>query len=114
MRYEKETDPFYSGWAWRAARERALDRDCGLCVWCREAGRTRVDRYGRRVPVLATMVHHVKPRKTHPELELVLSNLVSLCDRCHDDAHPEKHEAMSGKKKGAIPEAARGILVVRL
>ena len=36
------------------------------------------------------MVHHICPRTERPELSLVLENLVSLCDRCHDEAHPEK------------------------
>lgn len=114
MRRAKQTDPFYTSGPWLRARAQALDRDCGLCVWCRDAGRYRVDRYGRRLPVLATMVHHVKPRKEYPELELVLSNLVSLCDKCHDEAHPEKREKMGHKPKDPIPEVAKGISVVRL
>ena len=113
MLREKQTDPFYSTGAWRRARQEALDRDCGLCVWCRDAGRYARDRRGRRVPVLATMVHHVKPRKEYPELELVLDNLVSLCDKCHDDAHPEKRGAATAKKE-AIPEIAKGICIARL
>lgn len=50
------------------------------------------------------MVHHIKPRKEYPELELVLENLVSLCDSCHDEAHPEKR---TGKKKEKPPTAAQ-------
>lgn len=37
------------------------------------------------------MVHHIKPLRDAPELALDLANLVSLCDACHDEAHPEKH-----------------------
>lgn len=106
----KETDPFYSTGVWKRARRDALDRDMGLCVWCRQAGRYAHDRKGRRVPVLATMVHHIKPLKEYPELALDLSNLVSLCDRCHDEAHPEKHM----KNADAMPEIARGIRVEKL
>lgn len=112
MRYTKETDPFYTSSAWLKVRARALERDCGLCVWCRDAGRTTTDRHGRRLPVLASMVHHVKPRKAYPELELTLDNLVSLCNRCHDEAHPEKHAER--KMRDPVPEAARGIRVERL
>lgn len=32
-------------------------------------------------------VHHIKPIKTHPELRLVMENLRSLCDSCHEDEH---------------------------
>ena len=36
------------------------------------------------------MVHHIKPRRDYPELALVDSNLISLCDECHNKMHPEK------------------------
>lgn len=106
----KETDPFYLTHAWRALRQKALDRDCGLCVWCRDAGRYTRDRLGRRVPVLATMVHHVKPRKEFPKLALELSNLVSLCDKCHDEAHPEKREKAAKPK----PPSAAEVFGIRI
>lgn len=109
---EKKTDPFYNTSAWRRARVEALGRDMGYCVWCRLAGRCARDRKGRRVPVLATMVHHVKPLRDYPELALDLRNLVSLCDRCHDEAHPEKHAG--GRAQEPAPEIAKGIRIERL
>lgn len=109
MRYEKERDPFYGTSAWLGARQQALDRDHGLCVWCRKAGRYTIDRHGRRLPVLADMVHHIRPRKEYPELELVLDNLVSLCNKCHDDAHPEKFGHVKKKK----PPTAAQLLGVK-
>ncbi|MBR5302945.1 MAG: HNH endonuclease [Clostridia bacterium] len=108
VRYEKERDPFYGTSRWLAARQRALDRDLGRCVWCKQAGRYTIDRRGRRLPVLATMVHHIKPRKEYPELELDLDNLVSLCDKCHDDAHPEKFGKQK-KEKPPTPAQVMGI-----
>lgn len=80
-----------------------MDRDHGYCVKCRAAGRFTIDRYGQRWPVLATMVHHKKPRKEHPELELVLENLESLCDKCHAEEHPEK---FGGQEKKEAPQTA--------
>ena len=80
----KETLSFYGTAAWKRARQQALDRDMGLCVWCRQRGRYARDRKGRRVPVLATMVHHIQHLEDRPDLALDLNNLVSLCDRCHD------------------------------
>lgn len=56
------------------------------------------------MPVRATMVHHIKPRGEYPELALTLSNLVSLCDACHDEAHPEKH---AQEKREQQPTAAQ-------
>jgi len=38
---------------------------------------------------------------THPWLALEDENLISLCDECHNEEHPEKMEAMqeSNQKK---------------
>ena len=87
---EKKRDPFYASGAWLRARQQALDRDGGMCVRCREAGRFTLDRHGNRWPVLADMVHHIQHYDTHPELALEPTNLISLCNRCHWEAHPEK------------------------
>ncbi len=103
MRHEKTTDPFYSSGAWRTARKERLKKDGLHCVWCKRAGRWTTDRHGRTIRVPATMVHHIKPYQTHPELALDLDNLVSLCDSCHDAAHPEK----LGRAKKEPPLAVR-------
>lgn len=112
---KKLRDPFYGRADWETVRLLALTRDCGDCVWCRAAGRWALDRHGRRVPVRATLVHHVKPRKEHPELALDVDNLVSLCDRCHDAAHPEKRAKMGAPRPdpAALAES-KGIRVARL
>lgn len=74
-----------------------------------------MDRNGRRVNVRATMVHHIEPLEKRPDLALDLDNLVSLCDDCHDKAHPEKHEkAQRGKMRDTVPEIAKGIRIERL
>ena len=106
---EKQRDPFYGTDVWQRARGRALERDLWRCVWCRKAGRYTIDRRGRRIPVPATLVHHIKPLKEYPELALELCNLVSLCDKCHDEAHPEKF----AKKKKEKPPTAAQLLGIR-
>lgn len=106
----KQRDPFYGQRCWLRVREQALIRDRYQCVWCRQAGRRARDAKGRAIPVPATLVHHIRPRSEAPELALELDNLVSLCARCHDEAHPEKH----GAAREEIPEAARGIKIERL
>ena len=110
----KETDPFYSSGAWKAWRAEALKRDGYCCVWCRQAGRYARDRAGRLIPVPATMVHHKIPIEKDRSLALEFDNLVSLCDKCHDEAHPEKHAKAGQKVKDPIPEIAKGIRVERL
>lgn len=38
----------------------------------------------------AAVVHHIKHVDEFPELAYTDSNLISLCDACHNKAHPEK------------------------
>lgn len=73
-------DPFYSSREWKDMRYRALARDGYCCTNCgvsvRGKGQSRVD--------------HIKPKKTHPELALVLTNLRTLCAACDNARHAEK------------------------
>lgn len=89
----------------------ALCRDHGECVMCARAGRYVRDRAGRLCRPRATMVHHIKPIKEHPELALSLDNLMSLCDQCHDEMHPEKLPAR--RKEQSLAERM-GIKVEQL
>jgi 5-methylcytosine-specific restriction endonuclease McrA len=74
------TDPFYFSPAWRALRLLVLRRDrwrcvvCGAGVWARGAAR----------------VDHIKPRRTHPDLELVSDNCRTLCTLHDAQAHRER------------------------
>ena len=60
--------------------ERIKRRDKYQCKWCA--------RYGKRRP--AKVVHHLKTVEEYPELAWEPSNMVSLCIKCHNKAHPEK------------------------
>lgn len=105
MYYEKETDPFYKGRPWRAARLEALRRDHYICQDCLAAkARGEVLR-----PRDAVMVHHILPRETHPELELDLDNLISLCDQCHNKRHPEK-----GRREAPARPAPPGVRIIKV
>lgn len=82
----KKADPFYKSAAWRRARRQALERDHYICQDCLAAKRR-----GEMVrPRTATAVHHIQPVEQRPDLRLELSNLISLCDACHNKRHPEK------------------------
>ena len=73
--------PFdYNSPRWRRKRAAILRRDQYQCQMCR--------RYGRRRQ--ATTVHHIKHADEFPELAFVDDNLISLCEDCHNKAHPEK------------------------
>lgn len=110
----KETDPFYSTAAWKRLRAVVLERDRWQCVWCRRERRYIRDGAGRLIVPPATIVHHIVPLQTDRTLALEDSNLVSLCDYCHDKAHPEKHARAGQGERNPIPEIARSIRVERL
>ena len=54
---------------WKALRLEAKRRDDWKCVKCGAVGRLEVD--------------HIQPVRTHPELAYELTNLQTLCTRCH-------------------------------
>jgi len=72
-RTDKREQLFYTSTPWIKTRASALRRDHGLCQHC-----LRDDKV-----TLAAMVHHIIELKANWSLRLVLSNLVSLCNRCH-------------------------------
>ncbi len=67
-----EDKRFYGRVAWQKLRALKLATD-PLCDHCEKRGLT----------VPAVHVHHVKARKTHPDLALDLDNLQGLCIACH-------------------------------
>lgn len=77
----KALEEFYTSKRWRRKREIILKRDNYTCQWCK-----RYD--GGKTP--ATVVHHIKHLEDYPELAYKDSNLISLCSKCHNKAHPEK------------------------
>ncbi|MBQ7232365.1 MAG: HNH endonuclease [Bacillales bacterium] len=62
---------------WDKCRRLALERDSYLCQDCLK----------QNILTPADMVHHIKELKDYPHLSLTLSNLVSLCNGCHNKKH---------------------------
>ena len=91
---------FYNSEAWQRARQAALVGDNYLCVRC----------LARHRFVQATMVHHKEALLDSPEQALDLSNLESLCDDCHNRAHPEKGR----RNLKPRPEAPAGVRIIKL
>lgn len=83
----KQAESFYKSARWLEIRESVLKRDDYLCRNCK--------RYGKRRQ--ATTVHHIKHLDKYPELAYDRNNLVSLCDDCHNKAHPEKARGLARK-----------------
>ena len=71
---------FYTSKRWKRLRLQVLRRDKFKCVRCRWFLRSRD----------AVVVHHIKNREEYPELQWEMSNLISLCNGCHNKLHPEK------------------------
>lgn len=83
------TDSFYKSARWKKKRHAILKRDGYMCVECKKYGRRRD----------ATTVHHIKELEQYPELALVDSNLVSLCEACHNKMHPGKGGSWGRKRE---------------
>lgn len=79
---------FYTSSVWRRTRARVFKRDNRECQRCKREGKVSK----------ATCVHHIKHLQARPDLALDTSNLISLCDTCHNLEHPEKLEAMQKDK----------------
>lgn len=89
---------FYRSYDWKKRRREVLALDKHECQRCKARGR-----YSK-----ATMVHHVKHLRDRPDLALSVwdiqpdgtkvRQLVSLCDRCHDEEHPERMKQYQKKE----------------
>lgn len=64
---------FRSSGVWKHKRKEILDRDDHVCQIC---GNDR-----------KLQVHHILSISTHPELKLENSNLISVCQHCHEQIH---------------------------
>ena len=78
---------FYCSARWQSTRELVMELDHHECVRCREVHH-RICR--------ASTVHHVHHLDEYPQMALEIwdedgmRNLVSLCNSCHNEVHPEK------------------------
>ncbi|MCY8609894.1 HNH endonuclease [Bacillus haynesii] len=88
---------FYKSRAWQRCREAVLKRDNYLCQDCLLVYKKITQ---------ADTVHHIDELRDHPEKALDASNLVSLCNACHNKRHPEK-----GRGKSQDPPRRRRVRV---
>lgn len=88
---ENRTDDFYNEKYWRRLSHKIIKEERNECRQCREAHRlTR-----------ATLVHHIKPLREHPELAYERSNLMPLCHDCHERIHKR---GIYAEQKGFVNE----------
>ena len=90
-KYDKySTNPFYKTAKWERLRNTALRRDAYMCQACKDWGRM----------VQADCVHHIFPRDAYPAYRHELWNLMSLCNKCHNEMHNKYSGGLS--KRGMI------------
>ena len=84
MHHDEAIERFYTTRAWRKARDAVLKEHNGLCQVCLSKGLIEP----------ATNVHHVKPITPEtvddPHITLDRSNLMALCEACHQEQHKRK------------------------
>lgn len=78
---------FYKTKQWKEKRIQILIRDNYECQRCKANGK-----YSK-----ATTVHHIKHYSKFPSLALTDDNLISLCNTCHNEVHPEKFKDINMK-----------------
>ena len=77
---------FYNDRFWRRLSHRIIKAHHGECQLCKAEHRlTR-----------ATVVHHVKHLRRHPELAYDTDNLIPLCHDCHERIHERGAYARTG------------------
>ena len=74
---DKNSQAFYRSKEWKDVRDLALKRDNYLCQSC----------LSKKILKKAELVHHIKYLRDYPELRSRLDNLVSWCNKCHNEHH---------------------------
>ena len=87
---KRKNAEFYKTTKWATIRRSVLVRDKYLCQNCKANNKA----------VNATCVHHVFPLENYPEYKYEFWNLISLCDKCHDEMH--NHFTGDLSKKGML------------
>jgi 5-methylcytosine-specific restriction endonuclease McrA len=109
-------DPFYQSTTWKAVRKQRLELDGYRCQGCGVEGRGPGDDGG-----VVLHVHHKVPRLLEPMRAYDLTNLVSLCARCHEKVSKSNAKAKPKMKpfrwndcdmpSDAIAEYRDGVIV---
>jgi len=87
-RTDDKEQSFYKSNGWKIARKKALARDEYLCQDCKKIGQI----------VPAITVHHIVPIKEEWSLRLVIENMISLCESCHQQRHRKLNESKVKQK----------------
>jgi len=89
---KEQQKKFYNTKSWNGKnglRMQALKRDNFECQMCKKDGKVHLDSIkekGKRKSIELN-VHHIKEIEYHPNLALVLSNLITICIQHHNEIH---------------------------
>lgn len=97
------TDAFYNSTDWDILREQVLNRDKHECQFFAGKFKDGTHHPYKIKPVLATMVHHIKPIKERPDLCLDVNNCVSLSFEAHEIIE-DRHQFEFKKKSKPLTE----------
>lgn len=87
-RKDKDEQAFYNSKEWHMFRSNIIARDLGLFTVCLIKNRIQI----------ADVVHHIIELKESRELGLRTSNLLSLCNSCHQEIHAKYRKGMVTKR----------------
>lgn len=104
----------HNTYKWKLVRAHVMRAHKGLCAnpFGLHTNKGMISSLGNYTA--ATIVHHIIPISIAPELAFTLSNLIPLCDDCHELAHDLlEHDLREYKQRfrlddDAFPESRRG------
>ena len=103
-RTDDKEQAFYKSTGWKIVRKKALARDNYLCQDCLKMGYT----------VPAQTVHHIIPIKEQWTLRLIVENMVSLCESCHQQRHRKLNEGYAKAKMIIIKKELKNNLILSI
>lgn len=94
---------FYKSKDWERIRASVLIRDKYMCQGCKAAGKMEN----------AQCVHHIFPLQIYPEYAKERWNLISLCNKCHEEMHNRFTDELSkkGEQLLKVTAAKQGIRI---
>lgn len=93
------THYFYTSRTWRRKRKEIIKRDNNECQICKANGKAATGT--KEEPLI---VHHIKELKDRPDLCLTDSNLLTVCNDCHENVCHPKRLGKYQEKKGFTNE----------
>lgn len=93
---DNDVHRFYCRKEWLEIRKKVLKLDHYECQKCKNRGKYKK----------AVLVHHINHLKDKPNLALEIydnagnRNLISLCQSCHEEEHPEERHKLCKNNEG--------------